>query len=249
MRRGHGMDCRIGTAGWQVTAAAQAAFAPEGTHLQRYAARMNAAEINTAFYRPHAQATYAKWRGQTPPGFRFSVKLPRAITHDARLADAEAPLQVFLQQVAGLGDRLGCLLVQLPPSLAWDAARAERFLATLRALFEGDVALEARHASWFTPQADALLRRCRIARVLADPVLHAGGEAPGGWPGLIYLRLHGSPRVYYSAYDPAWLARLAARIDAARQETQALWCIFDNTAAGHALGDALALEKALGELP
>ena len=243
------MDCRIGTAGWQVTAGAQAAFAREGTHLQRYAARMNAAEINTSFYRPHAEATYAKWREQTPPGFRFSVKLPRAITHRARLADAGGSLQVFLQPLAGLGDRLGCLLVQLPPSLACDAARAGRFLTTLRALFEGAVALEPRHASWFTPQADALLVHHRIARVLADPVLHAGGEAPGGWPGLIYLRLHGAPRVYYSAYDPAWLPRLAARIAAARGQTQALWCIFDNTAAGHALGDALALEKMLGDSP
>mgnify|MGYP003583003872 FL=1 len=239
------MELHIGTAGWQVTAAQRDAFPTEGTHLHRYAARLGAAEINSSFYRPHATATYARWRAQTPPGFRFAVKLPRAITHQARLREAGEALHTFLDQVAGLSDRLGCLLVQLPPSLRFDAVVADGFLRALRRRHAGDVALEPRHASWFDEQADALLVQHHVARVLADPQLHPRGAAPGGWPGLVYLRLHGTPRVYTSAYEPGWLHRLAERIVQARRETAALWCIFDNTAEGHALRDAMALQQAL----
>ena len=123
--------------------------------------------------------------------------------------------------------------------------RNDNFLRALRRRHAGDVALEPRHASWFDEQADALLVQHHVARVLADPQLHPRGAAPGGWPGLVYLRLHGTPRVYTSAYEPGWLHRLAERIVQARRETAALWCIFDNTAEGHALRDAMALQQAV----
>ena len=241
------MELRIGTAGWQVTAAERARLGLDGagTHLQRYAAHLDAAEINSSFYRPHAASTYAGWAAQTPPSFRFAVKLPRSITHQARLQGAEPLLDEFLAQVAGLGARLGCLLVQLPPSLAFDESGADTFLRALRQRHADAVALEPRHASWCAPAAEALLRQHRVARVLADPQVDARGTVPGGWPALVYLRLHGSPDIHRSAYARPWLARLAARVARARGETAALWCIFDNTAAGHAFGDALALRAAL----
>ena len=90
--------------------------------------------------------------------------------------------------------------VQLPPSLAFDEAVAAPFFELLRAGWHGSVALEPRHATWFTPQVEAWLAARRIARVLADPVRHDPGRWPGGFDRLVYLRLHGSPRVYYSAY-------------------------------------------------
>ncbi len=240
-------DLRVGTAGWQVPRALADEFAGAGTHLARYAAHMTACEINTSFYRPHARATYEKWAAQTPPGFRFAVKLPKAITHVARLRGAAPALDAFLQQVGGLGDRLGCLLVQLPPSLAFDEAVVGAFLLALRARHGGAVVLEPRHASRFAPAADALLAAHGVARVLADPVLHPGGAAPGGSARRIYLRLHGSPRVYYSGYAADWLQVLAARIAQARDQAD-VWCIFDNTAAGHALPDARALQRALAAI-
>jgi uncharacterized protein YecE (DUF72 family) len=85
--------------------------------------------------------------------------------------------------------------------------------------------------------------------VLADPVRDERAQRPGGWPGLIYLRLHGSPRMYYSAYEPALITALAARIEAALHEGRSLWCIFDNTAAGAAAHNALALQQALQKEP
>jgi uncharacterized protein YecE (DUF72 family) len=237
--------CFIGCAGWALPHAVGHAFASEGSHLQRYASRLNACEINSSFYRPHGAATYHRWANETPPAFRFCVKLPRSITHEQRLLGCEQLLEDFLAQAGGLGDKLGCLLVQLPPSLALEPPAARGFFEALRRRWAGGVALEPRHASWFSARADALLRGQRVARVLADPVRHDGGARPGGWPGLVYLRLHGSPRTYYSAYEPELIGKLAARIMQARAETAAVWCVFDNTASGAATDNALGLTQAL----
>jgi len=236
---------RVGCAGWSLPRAQWPRFPAEGSHLERYAARFDAAEIDTSFYRPHRMQTYARWAAATPPQFRFAVKLPKAITHEARLAGARDALDAFLGEVEGLGPKLGCLLIQLAPSHAFDATVLRRFLADLRRRHEGPVAIEPRHASWFAPEADALLARERVARVLADPVLHPGGEWPGGWPQLVYLRLHGRPRTYWSAYDEALLARLALRLQQARDDGAACWCILDNTAGGEAVGNALTLKARL----
>ena len=238
---------RIGCAGWTLPADLQQVF-PEGdSHLQRYAQVFAASEINSSFHRPHRPSTYERWAASVPPGFAFSAKLPKTITHVARLAHPGPALDTFLAEAAGLGQRLNCLLVQLPPSLAFDAGTATAFFAALRERYAGPVALEPRHASWFTPDVDAWLAQQRVARVLADPVRHAGGERPGGWPGLVYLRLHGSPRVYYSSYEPAVLEALASRIRAAAREGAEVWCIFDNTAGQAAAGNALALQRLLGQ--
>ncbi|SEK01047.1 Uncharacterized conserved protein YecE, DUF72 family [Variovorax sp. OK212] len=236
---------RIGCAGWSLPRAQWREFPAEGSHLARYAQVFDAVEIDTSFYRPHRRETYERWAASTPAAFRFAVKLPQAVTHERRLVDAMAPFEDFLAQAGGLGDRLGVLVVQLPPSLAFDAAVVRRFLAAMRRRHAGAVVLEPRHRSWFTPQADALLAGFEVARVLADPVLFDQAAAPGGWPGLVYLRLHGSPRRYWSAYGDALLARLAQRLRLATEEGARCWCIFDNTAGGEAVGNALTLRRLL----
>jgi uncharacterized protein YecE (DUF72 family) len=236
---------RIGCAGWSLPRNLWPEFPSEGSHLERYAQRFDAAEIDTSFYRPHRRETYERWAASTPEGFRFSVKLPKSITHEKRLHDALPEFDAFIAQVGGLGAKLGCLVVQLPPSLAFDAGTAKRFLSVLRRLHEGPVALEPRHRSWFAPQAGSLLSAFQVARVLADPVLFDEAAAPGGWPGLVYLRLHGSPRRYWSAYDDALLERLAVRLLLAREEGAECWCILDNTAGGEAVGNAMTLARLL----
>ena len=237
----------VGCAGWSLPRAVQEAFGPGDSHLARYATRFPVTEINSSFHRPHNRSLYEKWARSVPEGFRFCAKLPRTITHERRLAGCEDLLDTFLDEAGGLGDRLACLLVQLPPSFAFDARVAGDFLQSLQARFRGALALEPRHASWFTPEGDALLREHEVARVLADPVRHPPGAQPGGWPGRIYLRLHGAPRMYYSAYEPALLQALAARIGQAAADGAEVWCIFDNTASGAAAGDALQLQQLLEE--
>ena len=232
----------IGTAGWGISSAASNDFPGDGSHLQRYGQVLNCAEINTSFYRPHQPATYARWADSVPGHFRFSVKLPRTITHERRLNNYAAELQRFAGEVAHLQEKLGCVLVQLPPSLRFDASVAGNFFHDLRGCFHGMLAFEARHASWFGEAATALLRAHQMTRVRADP--------PAGQPGphqptteAAYIRLHGSPKIYYSDYSAEFLDALAAELRA--QTASGSWCIFDNTASGAALPDALGLQARL----
>lgn len=235
-------EIRIGTAGWAISSRYAELFPGAGTHLRRYALQMTCVEINSSFYRPHQQKTYERWAASTPKGFRFSVKVPKLLTHDQRLADPDETLDRFADEVSGLGDKLGAVLVQLPPSLPFDAKRASDFFAALARRVFAPAVCEPRHRSWFTPEADAWLAERRIARAAADPVPAPAASDPGGWRGLSYIRLHGSPRMYYSAYEPPFITALARRLEKQRGP---VWCVFDNTAEGHALGDALATMDAL----
>lgn len=238
---------RIGTAGWTLPKQHAQYFPETGTHLERCAQGFNCVEINSSFHRPHQRKTWERWARCTPPDFRFAVKLPKAITHIALLANCGALLQNFFDEVRGLGDKLGPLLVQLPPKLAFDEALAHEFFTTLRELHSQDlhtgfVTLEPRHASWFASPVDRLLRSFDIARVAVDPPKGSPLAAtPGGWRGLCYWRLHGAPRTYYSAYDTAFLGRLARQLG--NSTCTATWVIFDNTALGHATGNALELRS------
>lgn len=231
----------IGCAGWALPRAEQPAFPAQGTHLQRYGARLPAVEINSSFYRPHRPATYARWAASVPDDFRFAVKAPRTITHERRLSDSEALIGGFLAQISALGEKLGCVLVQLPPSLVFDFATAQAFLISLRDQHAGAVALEPRHPSWFVEAPTELLEEHRVARVAADPARVPAAGEPGGWSGTVYYRLHGSPRVYYSAYDEAYLRGLAMRLAGSAGGADNVWCIFDNTALGAATRNALTL--------
>lgn len=234
---------RIGCAGWSLRKDNAEAFPPPGSHLERYASRFDAVEINSSFYRPHRRATYERWAASVPAAFRFAVKMPKAITHSGRLIEVDDELERFLDEIRGLGAKLGPLLVQLPPSLAFDKAIAAAFFEALRKRFQGAVVCEPRHPSWSGRTPAALLRRFDIGRVGADPVLIPGAAAPAAYGGVSYYRLHGSPRVYYSEYTGDTLAKLAGRMrkDAARGRN--VWCIFDNTAAGAAIDNALELQS------
>ena len=236
----------IGTAGWTLPRELQPRFTAPGTHLERYAAVFDAVEINSTFHRSHRDSTYERWAASVPAHFRFSVKVPKTITHGQRLAGAEALVEMFLEEVQPIGERIGCLLVQLPPSLELEPRVARGFFAHLRERFSGPVAVEPRHASWFEPAAERMLENLEVARVAADPAKAPGGGDPGGWEGLVYYRLHGSPRVYYSSYDDEYLDRLAKDLRAHRDAGRECWCIFDNTTLGAGTDNALTLRSRMG---
>ena len=231
----------VGCAGWCIPAGVAADFPGEGSHLERYAQVLPAVEINSSFYRPHRPSTYARWSRSVPAAFRFSVKVPRLITHELRLTNAAPPLREFLAQVGGLGQKLGCLLIQLPPSLQFNDGLAVDFMGTLRELTEAPAVIEPRHVSWFSQEVNCLLGDYRIGRVAADPPPVLAAANPAAWPKWAYFRLHGSPRMYYSSYGKEYLRELAIRLDSARASAQDCWCIFDNTAAGAAWQNAIEL--------
>lgn len=235
----------IGTAGWAIPAVDRPAFPAEGSALQRYACRLGGVEVNSSFHRPHRRSTWQRWAESVPDGFRFAVKIPKAISHDRRLADVDAALGQFLDEAGGLGDKLAILLLQLPPSFAFDAALFSAFTNALSSRAAVPLACEPRHASWFTAEAEALLASLSVARVAADPARVPEAASPGGWRGLSYWRLHGSPVMYRSAYGDARLRDLAAAITTDVTPERPVWCMFDNTASSAAMGDALQLSHLL----
>lgn len=230
----------IGTAGWSIPRACVGQFPAAGTHLQRYAQVLSGAEIDTSFYRDHSVETYRRWAGLVPRTFRFSVKLPRQITHDQRLRNARSTVEEFLGNVGGLGPKLGPLIVQLPPSLEFEPRVARNFFTLLRERHDGPVVCEPRHASWFEERAESLLRFHRIARVAADPATVPAAALPGGWAGIAYYRLHGSPRKYWSVYGKEQLEHWAAALAALPRRIPG-WCVLDNTAGGGAASNALQM--------
>ncbi|MBA4019409.1 MAG: DUF72 domain-containing protein [Pirellula sp.] len=234
---------RIGTAGWSIPRDATELFPVGDSHLHRYAQSLNAVEINTSFYRPHQTKTYARWAATVPESFRFAVKLPRTITHESRLAPDSDILTSFLAEVSGLSSRLGCLLVQLPPSLRFEARVAESFFMNLRRHVDTPVVCEPRHKSWFGEEAGELLKALKVGRVVADPLADPRGATPDGDRSLIYVRLHGSPRMYYSKYDTPQLKAWYERLLAFCEQGSSVWCIFDNTAEHAAIANALELQS------
>lgn len=237
----------LGIAGWAIRREHTSRFSASGTHLQRYAGVFNAVEINSCFYRPHRFTTYERWAASVPDAFRFAVKLPKVITHQARLVGASEALDRFLEETSGLGEKRGPVLVQLPPSFAFDAAIAESFFNDLRSRYDGEVAFEPRHETWFGSDVDSLLKHQRVARVAADPARVPVAAQPGGHEGLVYYRLHGSPRVYYSAYPDPFLSEIADATALHAARGIRTWCIFDNTALGAATADALTVKSLLLE--
>jgi uncharacterized protein YecE (DUF72 family) len=235
----------IGTAGWSIPANVRDEFPHEGSVLRRYSHLMSCAEVNSSFYRPHRRSTWERWADTVPDSFRFSVKMPKAISHVARLVDVEAPLERFITEVTGLGDRLAILLLQLPPSFVFDPEVIAAFVRTLRTLSDVQIAIEPRHLSWFEPASDGWLAELRVPRVAADPAKAPAAATPGGWQGLSYYRLHGSPVVYRSAYEEECLLLYASLLTRDAQAKRKAWCIFDNTANSAALGDALKLSRLL----
>lgn len=236
------MALHIGISGWRYPPW-RGVFYPPGLVQRReleYAAGcFNSIELNGSFYSLQRPASYLAWRGATPESFVFAIKGPRYITHMRRLRDAREPLANFLASgLLALEPKLGPILWQLPPSLAFDAALIDSFLgmlphdtgSALRLAGEHDAermrerswleidrtrplrhALEVRHHSFCDPMAVELLRRHRVALVFADTA--------GRWPYMedvtadfLYLRLHGDKELYASGYSPEALDRWAERI-------------------------------------
>ena len=229
----------VGIAGWSIRKEQSDLFASDGSHLQRYASRFDAVEINSSFYQSHKRETYERWAKSVPARFRFAVKAPKWLTHEECLEETGEPLTQFVHEIGGLGRKLGCVLVQLPPGLAYEPRTVETFFSALRARHRGPVVCEPRHWSWFSGAADDRLAAHGVGRVAADPKCAEDGDQPAASTRVAYFRLHGSPVMYHSSYDTEYLDRLAAQLKAFKKIPA--WCVFDNTARGAATLNAIEL--------
>jgi uncharacterized protein YecE (DUF72 family) len=233
----------IGCAGWSFARATIPDVPAEGSQLEKYSSIFKAVEINSSFHRSHRNSTYERWAASVPPAFRFSVKVPKAITHEHRLAETDELVTKFLGEVAGLGPKLGALLVQLPPTLELDVEIARRFFEQMRNQYEGDVFIEPRHRTWFSPAATKMMYDLKLGRVAADPAVVPAAAEPGGISGRVYFRLHGSPQIYFSSYTTSYLDGLAFRLRMHARAGDTVWCVFDNTIRGAASSNALCVAR------
>jgi uncharacterized protein YecE (DUF72 family) len=181
-----------------------------------------------------------------PEGFQFSVKLHKTITHVERLAVTSARIRELLAPIFFLGKSLGSLLVQLPPSLHFEATVAEAFFAALRSNTGVPIVCEPRHPSWL--EAAPLFHRYKVGKVIADPEpLRDSSKRFVDAGGITYVRLHGHPKIYYSDYSDAFLERVAAQLQ--RRREGSAWVIFDNTADYHAVPGAQRLRSIMESMP
>jgi uncharacterized protein YecE (DUF72 family) len=230
---------RVGTSGWQYRDWRGVLYegVPQRAWLSRYADEFTTVEVNNAFYRLPERAQFARWRDQTPPGFLMAVKVSRYLTHVRRLREPAEPVARLVDRAAGLDDRLGPYLLQLPPTLRADAALLD---ACLRAFpSAARVAVEPRHESWWTDEVRAVLERRGAALCWADrksrPLTPLWATAPWG-----YVRFHEGAAQPWPAYGPAALRSWHERIAAAWPGDADVFAYFNNDPGGAAVRDARA---------
>jgi uncharacterized protein YecE (DUF72 family) len=237
----------VGCSGW-VYRHWRGQFYPEGLPQKRwfehYAAEFDTVEINASFYRLPLESTFDGWREKAPPGFRYAVKANRFITHMKKLAGCDPEIRGFIQLARRLGEALGPILYQLPPSLHKDLARLEAFLDCLPDDVEQVV--EFRHKSWYEEDVLALLDRHGVGFVshdlkgLVSPRWASGRTA--------FVRFHGTAGKYWGRYsDQALLGWCDWLLDQRRQGRSA-WCYFNNDIHGHAIEDARTLRSMVGQM-
>lgn len=213
---------------------------PRGQRLAFYARHFPIVELNVTFYRTPRARTFEAWRDAVPDGFRFAVKASRFLTHVRRLRDPRAPVEYLMDRLTRLGDRLGPILVQLPPNLP---VELERLDETLAAFGQGPrIAVEPRHDSWFTHEFYDLLATHHAALCLAD---RRGPVTPirrtTAW---FYLRLHEGRASPPSCYGPAAMGTWAARLRHSWPRPEG-YVLFNNDGHACAVANAERFEKLL----
>jgi uncharacterized protein YecE (DUF72 family) len=239
----------VGTSGWVYAGWREHLYAdtPVKRWLEVASRTFDALEINGSFYTQIKPETYARWRAETPPGFKFALKGHRFVTHYKRLRDCGESIVRLRDQASGLGDKLAAVVWQLPSNFQCDLARLDDFLAALHAWPAVRHALELRHRSWFV---DAVAQRLHAARVAV-----CMGDAPDFpmWrevtTDLVYVRLHGHTRKYASSYSVPHLRRWAEDIEQWIAEKRDVHVYFDNDAEGHAVRNAVCLRALLDRVP
>jgi uncharacterized protein YecE (DUF72 family) len=220
---------------------------PRWLWLEFYAREFRSVELNVTFYRTPRESTYRGWVAATDPGFSFVLKVPRLVSHIKRLADCRQELERFWSGAQLLGQKLAAVLLQTPPSLRFDAALLDGFLASLPAGFPS-LAWEVRHASFLDDEALAWFARSGQSLVVADsggryPTIRAFTAPPA------YLRFHGPAGLYTSPYSEGQLADYAVWVGTNVPEDATVYAFFNNDVGGHAVTNARQLRALVEARP
>jgi uncharacterized protein YecE (DUF72 family) len=237
----------IGTSGWQYRHWRERFYPPETSTdewLPYFAARFETVEVNNTFYRLPERATFERWRAATPPGFVVAIKASRYLTHIKRLSEPAEPVHLMLERAAGLGQRLGPVLLQLPPTLGYEPERLAETLAAFPK--RARVAVEFRNDAWFRDDVRELLIQHGAALCLADryerPVTPEWRTATWG-----YLRFHVGRDRPASCYRRSALERWADRLCQDWTDDEEVFVYFNNDHNGCALRDAARFGRMLDE--
>ena len=238
-----GSDIRVGTSGWTYPHWAELFYPvdwPKSRWLEYYTEHFDTVELNATFYRLPLPKTFENWKARTPDSFKWAVKASKYITHTRRLKEPEEPLERFCDASSGLREKLGPILFQLPPSLSFNEKEFAHFCKCLNP--SKSHALEVRHPSWITDRLFAILEKHNIAFCIADTA--------GRYPyhevvtaDFVYVRLHGSKKLYASDYSEEELQTWAKKV---REWERDAYVYFDNDFAGHAVKNAKRLKEILG---
>jgi uncharacterized protein YecE (DUF72 family) len=238
-----GISIRIGTSGWTYKHWQRVFYPvewPTSKWLEYYTNHFDTVELNATFYRLPKPVTFKNWKARTPDHFLWSVKGSKFITHTRRLINPAEPLNRLYGSTVGLGEKLGVILFQLPPSLAFDADVFRNFCKSLNTHVRHSI--EVRHQSWLNDHVFGLLREFNIALCMAD----TAGRYPSCeaiTADFIYIRLHGSRKLYASKYSDKELRTWAKKVKAWNKDA---FIYFDNDFKGHAVINAKRLKEILG---
>ena len=242
-----GADVRIGCSGWQYKHWREI-FYPKGLPQTRwfafYAEHFDTVEINSSFYHLPERSTFEKWRDQAPPGFCYAIKANRFLTQAKKLLNCEEPMERMMSATRHLGDRLGPMLYQLPPSLKLDLYRLEAFLR----LVPKDVTnvFEFRDKSWYVSETYDLLDRHGASFCVHD-MPGSTSERVAVGP-IVYIRFHGGEGKYWGRYSDEGLLSWTDWILEQVRGGRPTWCYFNNDIGGHAIHDAQRLKSMIGQL-
>ncbi len=232
------MPIRVGTCGWQYDdwrTAFYPADVPKKRWLATYAGAFDTVECDNAFYRLPAREVFERWRDEVPEGFTMAVKASRFLTHIKRLKEPEEPVGRLLEATTGLGDRLGPILLQLPPSLSIDLDRLDACLRCFPASVR--VAVETRHGSWWIDETRSLLTERAAASVWSDrlSIAIAPDWRTTDWA---YLRLHQGRLRFPPTYPTSTLRFWRKRLQETWSERDDMFVYLNNDPGAAAVLDA-----------
>lgn len=220
------------------------------SQLQYYASQFNSIEINSSFYKLPKTATVKNWAESVPKDFRFTLKVPKSITHSPELDAAPHQLTEFMQVISQVGDKKGCLLAQFPPSLTIE--KIEPFTQLLKQfnqeikLSSWKLAVEFRHSSWYDPSVYQLLKTYNASLVLHD-MKNSTTQWSNVYDEIIYVRLHGPEPRYRGNYSDESLKQIAEAVINWINEGKTVYTYFNNTV-GAAFNNVKTLNEFVQEL-